>query len=104
VLLIDLDPQGQLEGARRRGRCGAPHGAEPLARRCSARDAPALPIIRARHPNLDIIPSNKSLALFPQEAAEHPGDENHCLRDALERAPAYDFVLFDAPPSFGISR
>ncbi|MEX2204812.1 MAG: ParA family protein [Myxococcota bacterium] len=104
VLLVDLDPQGQL---------GKVLGVEVGAARRTALNLlldallgeetrPALPIIRARHPNLDIIPSNKSLALFPQEAAEHPGDQNHCLRDALERAPAYDFVLFDAPPSFGV--
>jgi chromosome partitioning protein len=104
VLLIDLDPQGQL---------GKVLGVEVGAARRTALNLlldallgeetrPALPIIRARHPSLDIIPSNKSLALFPQEAAEHPGDENLCLRDALERAPAYDFVLFDAPPSFGV--
>ena len=102
--VVDLDPQGQL---------GKVLGVEVGAARRTALNLlldallgeetrPALPIIRARHPNLDIIPSNKSLALFPQEAAEHPGDENHCLRDALERAPAYDFVLFDAPPSFGV--
>ena len=104
MLLVDLDPQGQL---------GKVLGVEVGAARRTALNLlldallgeetrPALPIIRARHPNLDIIPSNKSLALFPQEAAEHPGDVNHCLRDALERAPAYDFVLFDAPPSFGV--
>ena len=56
---------------------------------------------RARHPYLDLVPSNKSLALFPQEAAGHRGEENYCLRDALERMPSYDFILFDAPPSFG---
>ena len=100
MLLIDLDPQGQLGkvlgvdvGAARRTALNL-----LLDALLGEETRPALPIMRARHPNLDIIPSNKSLALFPQEAAEHPGDENHCLRDALERAPAYDFVLFDAPP------
>jgi chromosome partitioning protein len=104
VLLVDLDPQGQLGkvlgvdvGAARRTALNL-----LLDALLGEESRPALPIIRARHPNLDIIPSNKSLALFPQEAAEYPGDENHCLRDALERAPAYDFVLFDAPPSFGV--
>jgi chromosome partitioning protein len=104
VLLIDLDPQGQLGkvlgvdvGAARRTALNL-----LLDALLGEETRPALPIMRARHPNLDIIPSNKSLALFPQEAAEHPGDENHCLRDALVSAPAYDFVLFDAPPSFGV--
>ena len=104
MLLIDLDPQGQLGkvlgidvGAARRTALNL-----LLDALLGEETRPALPIMRARHPNLDIIPCNKSLALFPQEAAGHPGDENHCLRDALESAPAYDFVLFDAPPSFGV--
>ena len=104
VLLVDLDPQGQLGkvlgvdvGAARRTALNL-----LLDALLGEESRPALPIIRARHPNLDIIPSNKSLALFPQEATGQTGDENLCLRDALERAPAYDFVLFDAPPSFGV--
>ncbi len=104
VLLVDLDPQGQLGkvlgvdvGAARRTALNL-----LLDALLGEESRPALPIIRARHPNLDIIPSNKSLALFPQEAAGASGDANLCLRDALEKAPAYDFVLFDAPPSFGV--
>jgi chromosome partitioning protein len=103
VLLIDLDPQGQL---------GKVLGVEVGAARRTALDLlldallddegrPALPVLRARHPNLDIIPSNKSLALFPKELIERDGDEHHCLRDALEPIQSYDFILFDAPPSFG---
>jgi chromosome partitioning protein len=103
VLLVDLDPQGQL---------GKVLGVDVGGARRTALDLlldsvlgestrPTLPIQRARHPYLDIVPSNKSLALFPHEVAEHGGDENHCLRRALERVPNYDFILFDAPPSFG---
>jgi chromosome partitioning protein len=62
---------------------------------------PALPVVRARHPRLDIVVSNKSLALFPQEVADHGGKEFQYLRDALAGARGYDFILFDAPPSFG---
>jgi chromosome partitioning protein len=103
VLLVDLDPQGQL---------GKVLGVDVGAARRTALDLlldtllgegsrPALPIQRARHPFLDIVPSNKSLALFNHEVAVHGGDENYCLRSALARVPAYDFILFDAPPSFG---
>ncbi|MCP4006163.1 MAG: ParA family protein [bacterium] len=103
VLLIDLDPQGQL---------GKVLGVDVGAARKTALDMlldavlgedtrPGLPIVRARHPNLDLVPSNKSLALFPQEAAEHDGAEYFFLRDALERVTGYDYVLFDSPPSFG---
>jgi chromosome partitioning protein len=103
VLLIDLDPQGQL---------GKVLGVDVGAVRRSALDMlldamlgedtrPQLPVVRARHPRLDLVPANKSLALFPQEAADQGGAEYYFLREALERAQGYDFVLFDAPPSFG---
>jgi len=103
VLLVDLDPQGQL---------GKVLGVDVGAARRTALDLlldtllgpesrPALPVMRARHPKLDLVPSNKSLALFPDAARDADGAEHFCLRDALERAPSYDFILFDAPPSFG---
>jgi chromosome partitioning protein len=103
VLLVDLDPQGQL---------GKVLGVDVGAARRTALDLlldtllgessrPPLPIQRARHPYLDIVPSNKSLALFGPEVAGHGGDEHYCLRGALERVANYDFILFDAPPSFG---
>jgi chromosome partitioning protein len=103
VLLVDLDPQGQL---------GKVLGVDVGAARRTALDLlldtligedtrPALPIVRARHPNLDLVPSNKSLALFPAEVSDLHRDEYFCLRAALERTTSYDFILFDAPPSFG---
>ncbi len=103
MLLVDLDPQGQL---------GKVLGVDVGAVRRSALDMlldvmlgeetrPQLPVIRARHPRLDLVASNKSLALFPQEVADQGGAEYYFLREALERAQGYDFLLFDAPPSFG---
>ena len=104
VLLVDLDPQGQL---------GKVLGVEVGAQRRSAIDllldtvlgeeaGPTLPIIRVREPGLDIVPSNKSLALFPEEAQSPAGHEHLSLRDSLARVRDYDFILFDAPPSFGV--
>lgn len=103
VLLVDLDPQGQL---------GKVLGIDVGAARHTALDMlldtvfgeetrPALPVVKARHPRLDLVPANKSLALFAEEVADHGGEEYYCLRHALERARDYDFVIFDAPPSFG---
>jgi chromosome partitioning protein len=68
-----------------------------------------LPISSTRIPNLDVIVANKSLAVFPSWS--DPG-ENGPDAGAPERRLAanldlsrelhrYDFVLFDAPPSFG---
>jgi chromosome partitioning protein len=103
VLLVDLDPQGQL---------GKVLGVDVGAVRKTALDMlldvvmgddppPTLPVVKARHPRLDLVPANKSLALFPQEVAAHGGEEYFCLREAIEAATDYDFILFDAPPSFG---
>ncbi len=122
VLAIDMDPQGQL---------GKVLGVETRARRRSAIDllvdsmlldsaslddrygdasdlglpssASALPIVTTRIPQLDVITANKSLGLFPI-LEEDEADPTGRLSRALDSAPGletYDFVLFDAPPSFG---
>jgi len=122
VLAIDMDPQGQL---------GKVLGVETRARRRSAIDllvdsmlldsaslderyedagdlgirssASALPIATTRIPQLDVIPANKSLGLFPI-LEEDEADPTGRLSRTLDSAPeleTYDFVLFDAPPSFG---
>jgi len=122
VLAIDMDPQGQL---------GKVLGVETRARRRSAIDllvdsmlldsaslddrygdagdfglpsnASALPIATTRIPQLDVITANKSLGLYPI-LEEDEADPSGRLSRALDSAPeleTYDFVLFDAPPSFG---
>jgi chromosome partitioning protein len=70
-----------------------------------------LPAMASRIPNLHVVVSNKSLALFPtwtgagkSSDGDDPVDPTSRLAWSLERAPdldRYDFVLFDAPPSFG---
>ncbi len=115
TLAIDMDPQGQL---------GKVLGLDVHSPRRSSvdllldsflrdGDAPAaldeptdrLPVIKTRVPNLDVIVSNKSLALFPAWAGNDlPEDPSALLQERLDRAPElheYDVVLFDAPPSFG---
>jgi chromosome partitioning protein len=102
VLLLDLDPQGQL---------GKVLGVDVGAERRTALDLlldsilgehtrSPLPIVRARHPRLDLIVANKSLALFPMEAGDQT-ERYDALRAALDHVRGYDFVLMDAPPSFG---
>jgi chromosome partitioning protein len=120
VLAIDMDPQGQLGKvlgvdvrAPRRSAIdllidsvlgdpgldrtvGAPEtGADP---------ATVLPISRTRIANLDVIVANKSLGVFPAWESGDDRDPTGCLARTLAAAPElarYDFVLFDAPPSFG---
>jgi chromosome partitioning protein len=66
--------------------------------------AGVLPITRTHIPNLDVIVANKSLALFPAWEGGDELDPTGSLQRTLSNAPElerYDFVLFDAPPSFG---
>lgn len=115
TLAIDMDPQGQL---------GKVLGLEVHRPRRSAIDllldsilhdvdataaldepTDCLPVVRTRVPNLDIIVSNKSLALFPAWSGTDPEkDPSGLLAERLRNAPElanYDLVFFDAPPSFG---
>jgi chromosome partitioning protein len=120
VLAIDMDPQGQLGKvlgvdvrSQRRSAIdlvldsllGEPVLGDPGLDGGPGRgDASTLPIVRTRLPNLDVVVSNKSLALFPHWDGSDDSDPTSRLRDVLDRAPeleGYDFVLFDAPPSFG---
>lgn len=98
VLLIDLDPQGQL---------GKTLGYDVSAYKRTtlelllddARD-PALFLRRTRFEGLDVVLSNKSIALLPTLVASDPDRDGRLLR-AVERLRDYDFILFDSPASFG---
>jgi chromosome partitioning protein len=114
VLAIDLDPQGQLGKALGVDVRSPQRSAidllldavldEPRASapRPSGR-SPLLPRVPTRIGSLDLVVANKALALAPGwgEAGDDPTGR---LRAALDRArelDGYDFLLIDAPPSFG---
>jgi chromosome partitioning protein len=117
VLAIDMDPQGQLgkalgvdvRGPRRSAidlLLDAVLGDPGLDRQPADANelASVVPISRTRTPGLDLVVANKSLALFPAWEGGEEADPTRCLARTLERAPeldGYDFVFFDAPPSFG---
>jgi chromosome partitioning protein len=51
-----------------------------------------------------VIVANKSLGLYPGWEGDDDPDPTRRLAETLDRCPEtarYDFVLFDAPPSFG---
>jgi chromosome partitioning protein len=112
VLAIDMDPQGQLAKV-----FGVDHRAPSrtaidllldaaLGEDSRARSAPApvLPIVKTRIRGLDLIVANKSLGLFPAWQDRDDPDPTARLAAVLDAAPElarYEFVLFDAPPSFG---
>ncbi len=134
VLAVDMDPQGQLGKVLgvdpRRARHsaiellvdsllhgpgeangGGPGPSPSRSEQSPRRVETKLPIVHTRVPNLDVVVSNKALALFPAWSESDPSRSGgtddatvHRLRRALESAPRladYDLVLMDAPPSFG---
>ncbi len=117
VLAIDMDPQGQLGKVLglevRRPRRSAIEllvdsvlGEDPRPESLDPTPEPGLPIVATRFSNLDAIVSNKSLALFPTWTGSGPeeSDPTGRLARSLTEMPGaldYDFVLIDAPPSFG---
>lgn len=118
TLAIDMDPQGQLGKVlglevRKPRRSSIELLVSSVlgeAPRPESLDTPKerqqLPAQATRIPNLRVVVANKSLALFPSWTGQPEGDDDPTarLRGSLERATElhdYDFVLFDAPPSFG---
>jgi chromosome partitioning protein len=119
VLAIDMDPQGQLGKVLgldiHRSRRSAidllldsvlGDAGLDRAREAEAEGQPGslLPISRTRIPLLDVVVANKSLALFPSWDGGEEADPTARLARTLDAAPeiaGYDFVFFDAPPSFG---
>ncbi len=100
VLLVDMDPQGNLTAAFGQ----AAHEGPTIADALLDRKVP-LPILTVQEPggaSLDLVPA--SLALASAEAAlmNKLGRELR-LRDQLGTvADRYDFVLIDTPPSLGL--
>ncbi|GMU58661.1 MAG: chromosome partitioning ATPase [Myxococcaceae bacterium] len=99
VLLVDLDSQGHAT------KCLGYEGEDFQATLLDVlvKKKPVSQVIqKSLLPNLDFIPSNLSmstvdLALMPMAGREFK------LRNALKEVEAhYDFIIFDAPPSFGL--
>jgi chromosome partitioning protein len=100
VLLIDLDSQGH---------CGKSLGVDVRAVGKTALDLlvdPDVSVDGAALPtavqNLWLVPANKALADFPVRVA-HDADRSRKLDRKLEGVDAFDYVLFDAPPSMGLT-
>jgi chromosome partitioning protein len=98
VLLLDLDPQGHL--GKTLGYDVNAYSRTTLEMLLDQERNPALFVRRTRFKGLDVVLSNKSIAIFPTVTAADP--QRHLrLRRALDRLPGYDFVLIDSPASFG---
>lgn len=118
ILAIDMDPQGQLGkvlGVDHRAPSRTAidllldsvlgstdqHPATPIRPNLASR---VLPTVRTRIPGLDVVIANKSLGLYPGWQDANDSDSTNRLAAALDASQelgSYDFVFFDAPPSFG---
>ena len=119
VLAIDMDPQGQLGKVLGFNTRDATRSAIDLlldhafgdpgldrgAHAAQPGDPPdALPIARSRIAGLDLVVANKALGLFPTWQDADDADPTGRLAGSLAGRPEldrYDFIFFDAPPSFG---
>lgn len=115
VLAIDLDPQGQLGkvlgvDVRHVRRSAIDllldsvlEGPSPGEDGSAAKPAGLLPIVATRIAGLDLIPANKSLGLVPapDPTRDEPSDRLAARLRRARELSRYDYVLFDAPPSFG---
>lgn len=94
VLLVDLDPQGNLSDA---------FGHDEVE--ISIYDAllekaelPIIPIVK----NLDLVPSSLDLSVAEIELSGKTGRE-YVLKDLIDKvANNYDYILIDCPPSLGL--
>ncbi len=98
VLLIDMDPQGQV---------GKSLGIDVRSTEITVLELLTDPklkvedaILGTRIPNLDVVVANKRLIDLPMLIANEP-DRNHKLRQKIERLKDYDYVIIDSPPSLG---
>lgn len=119
TLAIDMDPQGQLGKVlglevRRPARSAiellvsSVLGDDDDASRSEALDHPSvtrgLPITKTRIPNLDVVVSNRSIGLVQGGPEDLKRGAELRLAENLAQSPEidkYDYVFFDAPPSFG---
>ncbi len=96
VLLIDLDPQGNLSYSLGINEIKHTIG-DVLMGDATAKES----IVHIEDENLDIIPSSIDLANIEISMAQIEERELQ-LKKTLKKLPAYDFVLIDCPPSFSL--
>jgi len=99
VLLLDLDPQGNMSLHLDR----QPEGDGQTTTQLLLEERPLSElIVPTEVENLSIVPADSSLGGVEQVLANKIGRET-VLREALETlGDAFDFVLLDCPPSLGV--
>jgi chromosome partitioning protein len=98
VLLVDMDPQGQVGKSFGLNVRDADVTVYDLLSRRHLQ--PPDVIVPTRIKGLDIIIANKSLIDFPLAIARDSDRETR-LREKFDGLRGYDYVIFDSPPSLG---
>ena len=98
VLIIDMDPQGNLSTGMGVEKVKREKGVyNILIDNLSINDA----VIKTEIPNLNLIPSNDDLLGIDIELSNE-SDRVMRLKKALEELNSYDYILLDCPPSLSL--
>ena len=98
VLIIDMDPQGNLSTGMGGEKVKREKGVyNILIDNLSINDA----VIKTEIPNLNLIPSNEDLLGIDIELSNE-SDRVMRLKKALEDLNSYDYILLDCPPSLSL--
>ena len=99
VLVVDLDSQGHAT------KCLGHEGGDAkatlfdvLIRKTSIAEV----TVRTRMPNLELVPANLAMSTIDLSLMPMAGREFRLAKSLEEARTRYDFVVLDAPPSFGL--
>jgi chromosome partitioning protein len=99
VLVVDLDSQGHAT------KCLGHQGGEAVRTLFDVlvRKVPISEVtVSTRMPNLSLVPANLAMSTIDLSLMPMAGREFKLKRALEEVLPRYDFVVLDAPPSFGL--
>jgi chromosome partitioning protein len=101
VLLVDVDPQGNLTSGVGRKEAAA-HSVTVYETLTGDSGTAPLPILTTNVDGLSLVPANRSLTGAEIELVTTPRRESR-LREALDPVRGnYDYVFIDTPPSLGL--